>query len=385
MKITHLFFILFIVISNQLISQEIIIGTEEKIHSNILNEDRVYYISTPDNYDNTHAYPVLYVIDGNDLFKLTSSTVNFFTRRGFMPQTIVVGINNSNHRNRDLTPTKTDWVPTGGGAENFLSFLIEELMPEIEKNYKTQPHKTIYGASYGGLFAMYVLYNHPDTFDNYIAISPSLHHDNGLLFDHALSYFDKPATNDNIFVFLSLADEVYDQMRINFRSTINLFKSKANSKNIRWDHKVYDTETHETSILIGLNDGLRSLHEFWFVPFYQRDRGVKGLLDHYKLLNDLYSFNEEIKIPENLVNRIGTNILREGKPKQAYSLFKYNVEHYPNSPNAHNSLAVYFEGQKNYFEAKNNYELALKKAKEQKFDTTAYEESIKRVVENLKN
>ncbi len=385
MKKTHLFFLLLIVVSNQLTSQEIIIGAEKKIHSNILDEDRTYYISTPDYYDNTQAYPVLYVLDGNELFKLASSVVNFLTNRGFMPPTIVIGIDNSIHRDRDLTPTKSDWSPTGGGAENFLSFLTDELMPEIKKNYKTQPHTTIYGSSLGGLFAMYVLYNHPNAFNNYIAISPSLYHDNGLLFNHALSYFDKPSTDDNKFVFLSLADEVYDQMRINFRNTIDLFKNKASSKNIRWNYKVYDKETHETSKLIGLNDGLRFLHEFWYVPFYQRDRGAKGLLEHYKMLNDFYGFNEEIKIPQSLGNRIGYNLLREEKPEQAYSLFKYNVERYPNSPNAYDSLAEYFEGQKNYKDAKKYYELAMNKANEQNFETATYEQSIKRIKENLKN
>ena len=310
MKKLYLYIVLFSGFINplQFQAQEVIFGKTEKIHSNILNEDRIYYISTPDNYKITQAYPVLYVLDGGELFKLASSTVNFLANRGFMPQTIVVGIDNNNNRVRDLTPTKSKWSPTGGGAENFLSFLTDELIPVIEKEHKVQPHKTIYGSSLGGLFTMYVLYNHPEKFDNYISISPSLYHDNGLLFNHALTYFEKPSSDNKKFVFLSLADEVYDQMRINFRSTINLFKSKANSKNLRWNYKVYDSETHETSKLIGLNDGLRSLHEFWFVPFYQRDRGAKGLIEHYKLLNDLYSFKDEIQIPQSLVNRIGYNI-----------------------------------------------------------------------------
>lgn len=383
MKKVSLFFILLSIIANQLYSQEITIGLEKKIYSNVLNEDRAYYISTPDNYNSIQAYPILYVLDGSELFKLASSAVTFLTNRGFMPETIVVGINNEKNRIRDLTPTKTDWSPTGGGAENFLSFLTEELMPEIEKTYNTQPHKTIYGSSLGGLFVMYVLYNHPEKFDNYIAISPSLYHDKGLLFNHALSYFDRPSTDDKKFVFLSLADEVYDQMRINFRSTINLFKNKANSKNIRWNYKIYDTETHETSKLVGLNDGLRSLHEFWFVPFYQRDRGAEGLIEHYKLLNDLYSFKDEIEIPQSLVNRIGYNILREGKPDMAYSLFKYNVEHFPNSPNAYDSMADYYERQKDYINAKKYFVLAINEAKKQNKDIANYEKSIKRVEENL--
>ncbi len=384
-KIKRLLILLIIAVSSQSFGQKITIGVEKKIFSKVLDENRTYYISTPGNYDSTQSYPVLYVLDGNELFKLASSTVNFLSNRGFMPPTIVVGLDNSNHRDRDLTPTKSKWSPTGGGAKNFLSFLADELMPEIENSYKTQPHTTIYGSSLGGLFAMYVLYNYPNTFNNYIAISPSLYHDNGLLFNHALSYFDEPPNTENTYVFFSLADEVYDQMRINFRNTVDLFKNKASSKNLKWEYRVYDKETHETSKLIGLNDGLRTLHKFWYVPFYQRDRGVKGLLEHYDMLNNLYSFNEKIKIPEYLANRIGYNLLREQKAEQAHSLFMYNIKHYPDSPNAYDSLAEYFERQKNITEAKKYYELAVSKAKESGIDITVYKNNLDRIEAILKN
>jgi len=384
-NVNLLIILLFSIITNPLIGQEIVV--EKKIHSNILNEERIYYISTPDSYnpENDQAYPILYVLDGNELFKLASSTVNFLANRGFMPETIVIGINNIKHRDRDLTPTKTDWAPTGGGAEKFLSFLTGELMPEIENTYKTQPHKTIYGSSDGGLFALYLLYNHPGIFNNYIAISPALFHDNGLLFDHAVSYFDKPKIGDKKFVFLSLADEAYSEMRIKFRNTVELFKVKASSKNIRWKHKVYDSETHATSKLVGLHEGLRSLHESWFVPFYQRDRGIEGLVEHYNLLNDLYKFKSKIEVPRGLVNRTGYNSLREGKLEKALSLFKYNVKHFPNSPNSYDSLAELYERQKKYAEAKKNYELALNMAKKQKKNITSYEKNVKRMVEHLKD
>ena len=383
MKKFNICIIFFSLIINPLLSQEITFGRTEKIHSKILNEDRVYYISTPENYNDSQAYPILYVLDGDDLFKLATSAVNFLANSGFMPQTIVVGISNNENRDRDLTPTKSTWSPTGGGAENFALFLTNELMPEVEKNFKVQPHKTIYGSSYGGLFTMYMLYNHPNVFDNYIAISPSLFHDNGLLFKNALRFFKKPSNEGKKFVFLSLADEVYDQMRINFRNTVNLFKTKAASKNIRWNFKVYDSETHGTSRLVGLNDGLRSLHEFWFVPFYQRDRGAEGLIEHYKLLNNLYNFNEEIKIPESLVKRIGYYVLREGKPDIAYSLFKYNIDNFPNSVNAFDSMADFFERQKKYSEAIKYYRLAMKMAKEQNIDVTPHVQSIERVEKSL--
>jgi len=384
MKKATAILILFYLITFKLSAQMIVIGAEKIIHSSILSEDRTFYISTPEDYDanDNLAYPTLYVLDGDEYFWLAASAVRYLSNRGFMPQTIVIGIDNRRNRDRDLTPTKGQYSPNGGGAQNFMSFLTNELIPEIEKTYKTQPHKTIYGASLGGLFSMYALYNHPTVFDNYIAISPSLYHDNGILFEHALSYFEKPSFK-NKFVYLSLADEVYSEMRINFRNTVDLFKSKASSKKIRWHYKYYNTETHESTKMVGLNDGLRFLHEFWFVPFYQRDRGADGLTEHYKKLNDIYGY--KIEIPEQLVNRIAYNILREGKIEKALTLFKHNIEQYPNSPNTYDSLADYYERLKNYTEAKKYYNRAFNVAKKYNIDTKPYKESLKRIDERLKD
>jgi len=368
-------------ITNFAFSQSINIGAKKTIFSNTLNEEREYYIHLPERYNDKNSYPVLYVLDGDEYFWLAASTVRYFSNRGFMPETIVVGINNRQNRDRDFTPTKDNYSPTGGGAENFLAFLTKELIPTIEKEYKTKSHKTLYGASYGGLFALYTLFNHPDSFDNYIAISPSIFHDKGLVFNHAIEYFNK-ANHTGKYVFLSLADESWTEMRLSFGNMITLFKSKALKANIRWDYRYYNDETHESTKLVGLNDGLRKLHQSWFVPFYQRDRGIVGLKDHYSMLNEQYGY--PIEIPESLVNRIAYNNLRDGKKESTGSLFKYNVEHFPNSPNAYDSYGEFFERQENYKEAKKYYELAVSVAKKNNQDQTPYIKSLDRINKTIK-
>lgn len=378
-----LFLFLFVVsVSQQISAQSVVIGTERKIRSEILKEDRTYFVYTPEDYDleKKKSYPVLYVLDGDEYFWLAASAVRYLANRGFMPQTIVVGIDNSNHRDRDLTPTKDDYSPTGGGAEEFLAFMKNELMPEVKKTYRTQPHQTIFGASYGGLFALYVLYNHPDTFDNYLAVSPSLFHDNGLVFKQSVSFFDKKQQKRK-FVFLSLADESWTEMRLNFNNTLKLYKAKADAANIGWAYRNYDDETHESTKLVGLNDGLRELHQHWFVPFYQRDRGIAGVKEHFRMLNEIYGY--PIAIPEELVNRIARNNLREKKVEEAKGLFQYNLESFPNSPNVYDAIGGFFETQKNLVEAEKFYKLAIAKAREQKFDSKPYEENLKRILTSV--
>jgi len=362
-----------------LFGQSVVIGTEKKIQSKILKEARTYYVYTPEGYESggKKAYPILYVLDGNEYFWLAASAVRYFAYRGLMPPTIVIGIDTWQNRERDLTPTKDTLSGAGGGAENFLAFMKDELMPEIKKNYRTRPHETVYGASYGGLFALYVLYNHPQTFDNYLAISPSLFYDNGLVFKQSVGFFDKKQGKKK-FVFISLADETLTEMRVNFNNTLKLYKAKAQAANIRWSYRNYDNETHGSTKLVGLNDGLRELHEFWSVPFYQQDRGIAGLKDHYIMLNEIYGF--PIEIPEELVYRIARNNLRENKVEQAKGLFQYNLENFPESPGVYHAMGEFYESQKNVPEAAKFYRLAIQKAGEKKLDIKPFEEALNRIL-----
>jgi predicted alpha/beta superfamily hydrolase len=85
-------------------------------------------------------------------------------------------------RTRDLTPTHADIknpdgtvtaFPTSGGADRFLDFIQTELIPEIEKRYRTAPYRIFAGRSLGGLLAIHALFTRPDLFNAYIAVSPS--------------------------------------------------------------------------------------------------------------------------------------------------------------------------------------------------------------------
>nr|MBA3972223.1 alpha/beta hydrolase [Bacteroidota bacterium] len=106
-----------------------------------------------------------------------------FSWVNILKPSIIVGIANVDRR-RDFTyPTtiekdKKDF-PTTGGSEKFISFIEKELLPFIEKNYKTNASRPIIGQSLGGLLATEILFKKPVLFNNYIIVSPSLWWDNG--------------------------------------------------------------------------------------------------------------------------------------------------------------------------------------------------------------
>ncbi len=160
------------------------IGEKLKIHSIILNEDRILNIYLPNGYakDSIKKYPVICLLDGsiNEDFIHISGLVQFgsFSWINMIPETIVVGIANVD-RKRDFTfPTKVKRdkreFPTTGKSQKFINFIESELQPLITKTYHTNGIKTLIGQSLGGLLATEILFKKPAMFTNYIIISPSI-------------------------------------------------------------------------------------------------------------------------------------------------------------------------------------------------------------------
>ena len=151
------------------------------IDSAILHETRKINVYTPPGYEKgVGIFPVLYMPDGGleEDFPHVTETVHKLIGEGAVRHFLVVGIENTERR-RDLSgPTenekdKTMAVRVGGSAA-FRAFVKDELIPEIQKRYRTTGERAIVGESLAGLFVVETLFLDPDLFDTYIALSPSL-------------------------------------------------------------------------------------------------------------------------------------------------------------------------------------------------------------------
>jgi predicted alpha/beta superfamily hydrolase len=73
---------------------------------------------------------------------------------------------------KDYGPAKPDAY---GDAEGFHRFMTEELRPLIAQSYRTDPkNQSLMGYSLGGLFALHVLFQHPQSYQGYVIGSPSI-------------------------------------------------------------------------------------------------------------------------------------------------------------------------------------------------------------------
>ena len=138
----------------------------------------------PDGYEQTseQSYPTIYVLDGGELFPLLVSYYGYLNFGKEVPDAIIVGISygsdnfeGGNYRSTDFT-AESEEREYWGGADTFQQFLRDELMPSVEKKYRSRPdRRIIFGQSLGGQFVPYTALTEPGLFWGHIASNPALH------------------------------------------------------------------------------------------------------------------------------------------------------------------------------------------------------------------
>jgi predicted alpha/beta superfamily hydrolase len=344
------------------------------LHSNVLKEDRVIWVRTPPGYQQSKGvYPVLYQTDAPGHVNEIGSTIDFLVDNGRMPAVIVVGIANTD-RTRDLTPTHADiknpdgtvdTFPTSGGADRFLDFIQTELIPEIEKRYRTAPYRIFAGHSLGGLLAIHALITRPNLFNACIAVSPSLQWDDGHTLHQAQQFFATHAELNKT-LFFSLANEGSTDNPIgrNFEQLQKTLASGA-PKGLIWDSARYPDEDHSSTVLRAHYAGLRTIFTGWQVPRDEKTRllggGLAGLEEHFHKLSERFGY--QIPVPENMMNSLGYQLMGAKKLEEAIAVFQKNMELYPESANTYDSLGEGLETARKFETAKQNFQKAIELAK----------------------
>ncbi|NTE03141.1 alpha/beta hydrolase [Agrobacterium tumefaciens] len=275
-----LLFLLTTIISHSQEKNDISIGKTYKTYSNILGEERPYFVYLPESASEKtlgkQKYPVIYLLDGEQHFQgLAAMMENMGSLRVFQ-ECIIVAIPNID-RIRDFTPTHitsgifldSASAKSSGGGEKFTLFLQKELIPEIESKYSTAPYRMLIGHSLGGLFVINTLLKHTELFNSYISIDPALWYDNSKLSkeaEHIVS--DKKFDNKNVFI--SVANgfkKKFDTAEA--RKTATPFNDAAlamdrlksalqqnGNRKLLWKIKYYEEEGHNMAPFISEYDGL---------------------------------------------------------------------------------------------------------------------------------
>lgn len=162
--------------------------------SKTFSNTRTIRVLVPPGYDQnaTTRYPVLYMLDGQNLFDACLSevsktewgvdeTVYRLIREKKIPPIIVVGIDHAGKdRGHEYLPY-TDYFNDDGRTpvgKRFPEFLTSEVMPFVDSRYRTRQgaeHTALGGSSYGGVATLYALLAKPRHFGLGLIESPSVH------------------------------------------------------------------------------------------------------------------------------------------------------------------------------------------------------------------
>lgn len=364
------------------------IGIGDSIYSKVLEESRQFYVQLPEDYDreDTKKYPVVYILDG-DVLLPTLSIVQDYYSGGFTPEMILVGISNAENRTRDLTtskdeqPVRIQSTTQNGEGNNFVRFIQEELIPIVESKYRVTSYRTLIGHSYGGLFAMHVLIHYPDLFDNYIAIDPSLDWDNRQLLSEAkeiLPFVDY--SNKSLFISLNgqlhmqkpemtIANVMKDSTDFTSFSRANLAFSdliKEHADNgLAYEWKFYPRDLHGTIPFPSMMDGLISVFEWFQMEDVHKFNNPESTINELRSLmqyraNKLEEHfgNVVPPYPDFLLNVLGYMSMDIGQMAKAKMFFEFVIEFYPDSANAYDSMADYYERNGDFVSALANVQKA---------------------------
>lgn len=219
------------------------------LQSTAVGELRRLNVYTPPGYGNgAKRYPVLYMPDGGirEDFPHITNTIDSLIRQGQIAPVIVVGIENTERR-RDLTgPTNVagdrEIAPVVGGSATFRSFIATELIPEVDRRYRTSGEKAIVGESLAGLFVVETFFLQPTLFNRYIAMDPSLQwNDHELVRLAAERLPAMKGTQRSLWMTASGTDLIYPQTD----ALAKILSSRA-PNDLRWTYDPRRDEKHST-------------------------------------------------------------------------------------------------------------------------------------------
>jgi predicted alpha/beta superfamily hydrolase len=343
----------------------VVIGEVSQIRSKVLNEERTLFISKPAGYGGgAERYPVVYLLDGESHFRYTSGIVEFLAFNDRVPELLVVGIASGSRaqRTRDLTPPTSAeidkrFAPGNGGADRFLSFLTDELIPYVDRTWRTRPYRVLIGHSYGGLFAIHTLTANPKLFNAYIAIDPSLSWNDGAVVAQAESFFSK---NKQLQADLYLtASNDGGKVPKGARRLAAILDEKAPA-GFRWHFEWMKEETHGSIPLASIHRGLDTIFDGWHLTdsleLFDRG-GIQAIHRHFREGGRRYGYDRTTSPFE--VSLVVAALLGQGRLEEAAEVLLDDPKAYPPPWNQLDALARAYSDRGNIQRAVEYYKLSL--------------------------
>ncbi len=309
-------------ISTQFFGQEILSNGEKQIvDSKILNEKREILIHLPKSYHDQNIkpakYPVIYLLDAETNFDYYAGMVDLLSKQPYaeIPEMIIVGIKNTD-RTRDLTTSKSLeknsvnpnelQYKNSGGSKDFSQFIEDELKPFILSKYRIDQYSVLVGHSFGGLFAVDVLFKNTKNFNAYVINDPSLWWNNEKPMQLINNFFENgKKLPEGTFVFLAQANNEGHSTKSIEEMTLNIKKFKnilSENHPQYFQHRFYQEDGHGTVIYPANFDALKYLFKGYRTNVKEFAKDPTILMDFYTAFSKKQHF--QFKPSESYLNFI---------------------------------------------------------------------------------
>src|SRR5262245_47285873 len=300
-----------------------------QIASAILKETRRILIVLPTSYSQSapdRRYPVMVVVDGEYLIGPVAAVSDELTRNGQIPESVIVGIENiggadwqssNKNRVRDLTPPGLSVSGSGlnEGGDRFLDFIEQELLPAVDRQFRTGAPRTFVGVSSGGILATYVAATRP-TYRAVVALdAPIQLQDNWLarkLTERATAG-GRPVRYASLEANYGWPEEAWKKLVAVTPATWKLYREK------------FKLEGHETMQMLGAYLGLRQVFSD-YSRFSPPPWPTTTILPYYTKVSE--SLGANVLPPKRVLQDVVEDLLIEGRGAAAREAYNIIVSGY---------------------------------------------------------
>lgn len=274
----------------------------ETYQSRKLNASRDLKIQLPHNYDASSnlKYPVIIVFDGDYLFEPVVGQVAFQTYFDKMPESIVVGLVQGKDRFYDSYHDEVTGLPIEFGAR-FYEFISTELIPYIDRNYKTSKFKVAVGHDLMANFMNAFLLKDDPIFKAYVNLSPDFKGEMGENVTSRLKWL-----KEDVFYYMVTSSEDVLPVRNGILDADQKLKQLDN-RALKYYFEDFEGHSHYTLVTGGLSQALDKIFEL-YKPISDREfkediLTYEGTLDtyiskRYKKIEDLFGISKPISEEE---------------------------------------------------------------------------------------
>jgi hypothetical protein len=229
----------------------------------------------------TKRYPLLVTLDADYQFAIVANQAARLASHDQAPELLVVSIGYSGdpedlgayrlNRTRDYTPTHVDdggygreFQKLSGGGPAFARVIAEEILPVVQERYRVDAGDRLFvGHSFGGLFGAFLLTRHPELFNRYILVSPSLWYDDKTMLAADSHAAARLARKTNVYMGVGSWENQAPPnhaMVDDLNAFAKLLEARHDA-NLTVETRVYEDETHASVFPAVLSTGIRHLFQ----------------------------------------------------------------------------------------------------------------------------